>query len=786
MRLNENSFKDVLVKVTGDSEDVVTHIIQHMPLDVLKSVVDNITSENTDKMANARIEYDKWKAKLGESFQEGKKMNTTKLWLTVKNGYRTGGLKSIKESLKNVSQATWSDIWPKMGKPMLIDLYAQANKRTTTINDYSLTESFLANEVYKNITGGKMKSARGILIPTQLAENISNKSSLINKGYTHYVSLSRMNTDKFMDFLESNNIKYLADLDGNFNIKISESKIDKVNTFLEATDENNINAPRWEIDSKGQYKSAIQEPDHEVDMGDAMDNKVTAGGRTIDSLLDDDLFAVDGEGNIHGKGEFKKTGDFKSTKNSDDDNEGLAQVDGDTEETEEDSEPKKEPKKQNFEPKEKTESKPKDEDETEDDSDFDDNEDDETEEPEEKKKKVEEAYWPSTGNQSKPFTFGTFIEDQNTNEEITVTVVARLWGGYRGIRDPYQREQDENRGINILSITGSNGIDYDFDTLDVLTQERIMDEAGCQIDDEMCESEFTSSMSNMLKNAGIVSESTKKQPSKHNPMAKELGSGKYSPRIEKSKKEKDKQNDPLDRSAKHKKDPELLQDKIDEDFKYGDEVTVCGESGTIKIPNGPAGTVGVAINGKVKMFDKEDVHLTEGVIGMVNIPNLNRMRELAGLRSGPAKLTEFSTIEGIPEMPGEEINTVSVDDAEDYEPLPSELPFDDEGEMPVDMPTDEFGDDMDDIDMDIEPDMDSGMPGSIGSDPVEEIPEEPLTVVGDAYTEIQNHLNGIQRLMPDVRLSEYKLMIQRLEEILQAARSSGKTYLGETILRKEK
>lgn len=69
-------------------------------------------------------------------------------------------------------------------------------------------------------------------------------------------------------------------------------------------------------------------------------------------------------------------------------------------------------------------------------------------------------------------------------------------------------------------------------------------------------------------------------------------------------------------------------------FSVGDEVTVGKEKGTIRIPDGPGNTVGVVIQGKVKMIDREKVQkLEESVIGFSNIPSVQRMKELAGLYS---------------------------------------------------------------------------------------------------------------------------------------------------------
>jgi hypothetical protein len=82
-------------------------------------------------------------------------------------------------------------------------------------------------------------------------------------------------------------------------------------------------------------------------------------------------------------------------------------------------------------------------------------------------------------------------------------------------------------------------------------------------------------------------------------------------------------------------------------FKFGDDVQVrvfdpdtkqySWQDGTIHIPDGPDDTVGVKIEGKARMVERGKVRpLTEnmGVTGMVSMPNLERMQQLAGIPQG--------------------------------------------------------------------------------------------------------------------------------------------------------
>lgn len=80
-------------------------------------------------------------------------------------------------------------------------------------------------------------------------------------------------------------------------------------------------------------------------------------------------------------------------------------------------------------------------------------------------------------------------------------------------------------------------------------------------------------------------------------------------------------------------------------FAIGDDVAVKSPneetgkvdfiSATVFQPNAPGDTIGVKIKGRPKMVEKDEVYaLTEmGVMGMVGIPDLQRMQQLAGVIS---------------------------------------------------------------------------------------------------------------------------------------------------------
>jgi hypothetical protein len=84
----------------------------------------------------------------------------------------------------------------------------------------------------------------------------------------------------------------------------------------------------------------------------------------------------------------------------------------------------------------------------------------------------------------------------------------------------------------------------------------------------------------------------------------------------------------------------------DYQYKYGDDVQVevtdpAGKvshvDGTVYLPNGPANTVGVKIQGKSRMVKRNKLNrLAENVLGMTNMPDLSRMQQLAGLQPAGA------------------------------------------------------------------------------------------------------------------------------------------------------
>jgi hypothetical protein len=220
--------------------------------------------------------------------------------------------------------------------------------------------------------------------------------------------------------------------------------------------------------------------------------------------------------------------------------------------------------------------------------------------------------------------------------------------------------------------------------------------------------------------------------------------------------------DPHDRKAKHK-------GRTDEcDFGIGETVMVGEHEATVKIPNGPGGTVGVVMDGQLSMVSAGDVsRLDERVLGITTVPSpLLRLRELAGLAPAPAVPPSMPS--STPPAPMGDITMGSdIDDlGGDVDPAPTDL--DDLGSEPP-MGAPEMG----------------GVPGDIGSDPVE-APGGPTLAQGvmapmqsEAFSQIEDHLNGVQSMLGDVKLSEYKSLVKKLEDLAGQVRLMGRDYLGE-------
>lgn len=88
------------------------------------------------------------------------------------------------------------------------------------------------------------------------------------------------------------------------------------------------------------------------------------------------------------------------------------------------------------------------------------------------------------------------------------------------------------------------------------------------------------------------------------------------------------------RAKHHISQSELANYGEDTEFCDGDRVIYEGKAATVRIPRGPRGTVGIILEGHLRMVhgSKISSEITEGVMGgVMPMPAINRMMQLAGL-----------------------------------------------------------------------------------------------------------------------------------------------------------
>lgn len=257
------------------------------------------------------------------------------------------------------------------------------------------------------------------------------------------------------------------------------------------------------------------------------------------------------------------------------------------------------------------------------------------------------------------------------------------------------------------------------------------------------------------------------------------------------------------KSKKHK----LLKKELGEDddtavvFSIGDEVLVDGEEATVKIPSAPGGTVGVMINGEIKMVDKKTNNITkvdEAVLGMTAMPGLSRIQELAGMRPAMPATPAPPPLDFNEPAPGEDLPAHEPMDADFEEVSGPDLGGSAEvggmGGLGADM-----GDDHLDLGMDTGADMgtDLGM-GDAPSAPIAlPAPDAPADMgmgggmpqIGSALEDaaaLDQAISDIENMIPNVKISEYKTLVQRLEGLIAMAKAAGKAALTESAKAKAK
>ena len=234
-------------------------------------------------------------------------------------------------------------------------------------------------------------------------------------------------------------------------------------------------------------------------------------------------------------------------------------------------------------------------------------------------------------------------------------------------------------------------------------------------------------------------------------------------------------DDEMGRKAKYKP-------RFDEqiDFCEGDQVMVGEDQGTVSIPLGPDGTIGVMVSGKLQMVAEAEVsRLDEGVMGMTKLNPLFRLRELAGLTAGP----ETHGIE-IPQMEPPASDGPLAPGPVDLE-IPMDMELDSSEADTDDSMNFELGSDELDTEMDLpEPtDMEAGMPGDLPPENPE-MAGNPVAPQSEAMSMIEDSLNSVQAMLADIRLAEYRVLIRRLQDLTNQVQMMGRDYLGESRRKK--
>lgn len=157
---------------------------------------------------------------------------------------------------------------------------------------------------------------------------------------------------------------------------------------------------------------------------------------------------------------------------------------------------------------------------------------------------------------------------------------------------------------------------------------------------------------------------------------------------------------------------------------------------------------------KNNFTESRDLVLEEGVMSMTKMGSIGRLRELAGLP--PAKLPQEVANE-------DDFSDISFDDTTD-DTLPSD-PMDDLPQEPsiAVIPSDDT--------------IDNGVPGDLPPADAE-LASVPLNV-SPAMSVIQDAINNIGTSLPDLKVSEYKQVINQLTNLLSNTRDTGRNYLGE-------
>lgn len=171
-------------------------------------------------------------------------------------------------------------------------------------------------------------------------------------------------------------------------------------------------------------------------------------------------------------------------------------------------------------------------------------------------------------------------------------------------------------------------------------------------------------------------------------------------------------------------------------FEVGSKVKCGEETGVVEIAKGPNNTLGINVNGELKMVDKSEVEVLKET--SIN-PELEKIKKLAGIQTEAV----FPTIE--------------IQD----EPVDLDLPLEPVDDVAIDTLLDVSDD--------------------FGSEEVEIVPSEELAfdTKSEAYACIAQSVADIHAKLSDVRVSEFKDVIALISELASSTRNLGRNFLGE-------
>lgn len=167
---------------------------------------------------------------------------------------------------------------------------------------------------------------------------------------------------------------------------------------------------------------------------------------------------------------------------------------------------------------------------------------------------------------------------------------------------------------------------------------------------------------------------------------------------------------------------------------------------------------------------------------MSNMETIGRLRELAGLPPAPLRnpkkpITVEDDFDDI-DVPGD----VDGIGADPVSPV-------DNGPLPDDIAGDDSMDDIDDVPagtLDAPPAPDAGVPGDVPPTPMTGANTPGMDPNSPAMSAIQDAINSISGSLPDLKVSEYKQVVNQLTSLLNNARDTGRNFLGERAGHKKK